>query len=47
MSADGVEVLLAISRGSVSRQFKKPQAEGKPLQSKFTLQQIVDPQQSL
>ena len=26
---------------------EKPQAEGKPLQCKFTLQQIVDPQQSI
>lgn len=73
MSADGVEVLLAISHGSASRQFikaaapegfelpaklpncaimifnfdeAKPQAEGEPMQCKFTLQQIVDPQQS-
>ena len=73
IGAEGIEILLAVSHGSASRQFikaatpadfklptklpncaimifdfdeEKHEEEGKPPQCKFTLQQIVDPQQS-
>ena len=71
MGADGIEILLAVSHGSASRQFIKAAApegfelptklpncaimifdfddareEGDTPQSKFTLRQIIDPQQS-